>query len=112
MCEENNLAFGVVFKSATSGLWYQNREAAGDIVSVRVDCVTFEKINTSKKGASYCDKHGAAVLEEVHTELKSQNEGLKHNLEQALVYLKRVKEEECSNEAWNLIDTAAEFLEI
>ena len=58
MCKENNLAFGVVFKSASSGLWYQNREAAGDIDAVRVDGVTFEKINTGKKGASYSDKHG------------------------------------------------------
>lgn len=43
--------------------------------------------------------------------LRGQNEGLKHNSAQALIYLKVIKEEECNRKAWDGIENAAEFLE-
>lgn len=85
MSKENNMVEGVIYRSAVSGLYYQNIDAAGDVDAVRVNGEVFSKIT---------------------------NEELKNNAEQALLHLKRIKEEECSNEAWNLLDTAAEFLEI
>lgn len=55
---ENNMAKGIVFKSATSGLWYENKNSAGEVEAVRVDGVLFEKVKVLKYGASRFDKHG------------------------------------------------------
>ena len=41
-----------------------------------------------------------------------ENFGLKHNAEQALIYLEKIEEKECSKEAWDLIENAKKFLEV
>jgi len=45
MSNINTIKSRIIFKSASSGLWYQNKDAAGDISAVRVDGVLFEQTN-------------------------------------------------------------------
>ena len=58
MTTENNMKEGIIFKSSASGLWYQNKDAAGDVSAVRVDGVVFEKKETIADGINHCDEHG------------------------------------------------------
>jgi len=58
MTTESNITEGVAFKSPVSGLWYRNKDAAGDIDAVMVDGVRFERKKEIECGVKRCDKHG------------------------------------------------------
>lgn len=82
MSNENNMECGVLYRSALSGLFYENRASAGDVDAVMIDGKIISEIDNQNRIISQC----------IATINKCEKRGMLIHIDEAVGALIRLKD--------------------